>query len=78
MSGVPRGSGPRRNRLRFVLVLPFGALLYPPLYARHEPTLAGVPFFYWYQLAWVVASAALTYAVVRRPGTNDSDSGDSG
>ena len=31
-----------------------------PLYNRTEPTLGGIPFFYWFQVAWIVVSAAST------------------
>ena len=48
-----------------LLVLPFIGLLYPPLYAKHDPTLFGFPFFYWYQLAWVPVAALLTWIVYR-------------
>ena len=30
-----------------------------PTYSRVDPTLWGFPFFYWYQLLWVFACAAL-------------------
>jgi hypothetical protein len=46
-----------------LLALPLLALIYPPLYARQEPEIAGIPFFYWYQFAWVLISVALTLAV---------------
>jgi hypothetical protein len=46
-----------------LLVPPFLGLLYPPLYAKTDPTLFGFPFFYWYQLAWVPITAALTWTV---------------
>ncbi|WP_308160136.1 DUF3311 domain-containing protein [Mycolicibacterium goodii] len=29
-----------------------------PLYQRVEPTLAGIPFFYWFQMAMAVAAAS--------------------
>ena len=35
------------------LAAPLAALLWVPWYARDRPRLAGMPFFYWYQLAWV-------------------------
>jgi hypothetical protein len=57
------------RRLRgwyLLLVVPFVGLLYPPLYARHDPTLFGFPFFYWYQLAWVPVTALLTTIVYRK------------
>ncbi|MDN5869399.1 MAG: DUF3311 domain-containing protein [Nitrococcus sp.] len=31
-----------------------------PLYNRVEPLLAGVPFFYWFQLLLVVVAALIT------------------
>ncbi|MGI9099787.1 MAG: DUF3311 domain-containing protein [Solirubrobacteraceae bacterium] len=46
-----------------LLALPLLGLLYPPLYATRDPELAGIPFFYWYQFAWVVVSAVLTLVV---------------
>jgi hypothetical protein len=48
-----------------LLALPVLGLLYPPLYARHDPELFGFPFFYWYQFAWVLGAAALTLIVYR-------------
>jgi hypothetical protein len=42
-----------------LLALPVVALLWVPLYAGPGPRLAGLPFFYWYQFAWVVLSVAL-------------------
>ncbi len=51
------------------LALPFVAILWVPLYARTEPRLVGLPFFYWFQFAWVVLTAALmatSYRLMRR------------
>ncbi|MEV5505999.1 DUF3311 domain-containing protein [Streptomyces orinoci] len=51
------------------LAVPFGAMLWVGSYARVEPRLAGVPFFYWYQMLWVLISTGLTavaYVLVRR------------
>ena len=31
-----------------------------PFYNRAEPSLGGVPFFYWFQVAWILVSAATT------------------
>ena len=53
---------------RALLLVPFIAMLWVASYDRIEPTVAGVPFFYWYQLAWVVLSAviiAVVYVVER-------------
>jgi hypothetical protein len=58
--------GRRGSRGWFLLLLlPFAGLLMPALYVRDEPRLAGVPFFYWYQFAWVLLSAVLAWFVVR-------------
>ncbi len=43
-----------------LLLAPFVGLLWPSLYARHDPELAGFPFFYWYQFLWVLLGAAVT------------------
>ena len=48
-----------------LLALPVIGLLYPPLYARHDPELFGFPFFYWYQFAWVIGAAIITAIVYR-------------
>ena len=31
-----------------------------PLYNRTEPSLGGIPFFYWFQVAWILVSVAAT------------------
>ncbi|MDJ0343248.1 DUF3311 domain-containing protein [Streptomyces sp. H10-C2] len=51
------------------LVIPFVAMLWVGSYARLTPEFIGIPFFYWYQMAWVFISAGLTtiaYLLVRR------------
>jgi Protein of unknown function (DUF3311) len=35
-----------------LLLVQFVAVLWPPFYNRVEPSLVGLPFFYWYQLRW--------------------------
>src|ERR1051325_4371129 len=46
-----------------LFIIQFVAVLWPPFYNKLEPTLWGVPFFYWYQLAWVIIGAVLTAIV---------------
>jgi hypothetical protein len=36
-----------------------------PLYNRVEPSIAGIPFFYWFQIAWVLVVAAATAIAYR-------------
>ena len=60
---APRPS-PAGGRAWYLLFLvQFAVALYPPLYNKIEPTLWGIPFFYWFQLAWVLVSAVLTAIV---------------
>ncbi len=47
-----------------LLVLPFAGTLIPPLYNHARPALFGLPFFYWYQLAWVPVTAAILGLVI--------------
>ena len=48
-----------------LLLLPFAGLLAVPVYDRLHPMLFGVPFFYWYQMAWIPVTAGLTWLVWR-------------
>jgi hypothetical protein len=49
--------------IRLLLLLPFAAALWVPFYNSAEPSLSGFPFFYWYQLLWVLLSAAVIAVV---------------
>ncbi|HTJ27546.1 MAG TPA: DUF3311 domain-containing protein [Candidatus Limnocylindria bacterium] len=51
-----------RARWYALLALPFIGLL-TPVYLTAEPSLAGFPFFYWYQFAWLIFTAFLTWIV---------------
>jgi membrane protein implicated in regulation of membrane protease activity len=51
---------PVRVVVALCLLAPFVAMLWVGSYARVEPRFAGIPFFYWYQMAWVLVSTALT------------------
>ncbi len=39
------------------------AVLWPAFYNSAEPRFIGIPFFYWYQLLWVIIGAILTVIV---------------
>ncbi|MET9763932.1 DUF3311 domain-containing protein [Streptomyces sp. NPDC006372] len=65
MSQAPEASrGPVVTPMRVViglcLVAPFVAMLWVGSYAKTDPAFIGIPFFYWYQMAWVLISTALT------------------
>ena len=51
------------NRLtawHLLLLIPYVAVLWVPFYNTAEPRVFGFPFFYAYQLAWVVISSIIT------------------
>jgi hypothetical protein len=48
---------------RLILAVPFVAVLWVSSYNSAEPMVAGIPFFYWYQLLWIVIGAALIAVV---------------
>ncbi|WP_045699923.1 DUF3311 domain-containing protein [Streptomyces rubellomurinus] len=53
---------PERVLAALALLVPIVAMLWVPSYNKNDPALAGIPFFYWYQLLWVPASAVFTVA----------------
>jgi len=42
-----------------LLAVPVAAYLWVGSYARVTPRIAGFPFFYWWQILWVVIAVAL-------------------
>ena len=62
--GPPPGAttpliSPMRVVAAVCIVAPFVAMLWIPSYNKETPRLLGFPFFYWYQLLWVVITAVL-------------------
>jgi hypothetical protein len=60
------GQGKKRKQFRLLhllLLVPFVAILWVPSYNRLDPELAGIPFFYWYQLLWIVLGALILLPV---------------
>jgi hypothetical protein len=53
---------------QLLLFVPFVALLWVPFYNSIEPTLWGIPFFYWYQFLWVILTSVLIIWVHSRTG----------
>jgi hypothetical protein len=68
---MSRSEAPTRGPARVLPYLISGILiaigiilpLTVPIYARADPTLAGIPFFYWYQMLWVFIDAMLLWIV---------------
>jgi hypothetical protein len=57
------GAGRLRYWPRVLFAIPFAAILWVPSYNRLEPALGDVPFFYWYQLVWILLGAVVALAV---------------
>jgi hypothetical protein len=57
-----------------LLAVPLVALALVPTYSKETPVLWGFPFFYWYQLLWVLLTPVFTlgaYAVIKRARRGD-------
>jgi Protein of unknown function (DUF3311) len=48
---------------RLLFAIPLTVILWVPSYNRIEPSLGGIPFFYWYQLAWILLGAVIVLVV---------------
>ena len=58
-----------RTPVNWLLLVPLLLVIWPPLYNRVEPTLFGIPFFYWFQLAVIpvgVTCTVLVYLATKR------------
>jgi len=54
---------PQRRKASWTLILlivPFIVLLWPPFYNYNQPEFIGIPFYYWFQLLWIIITAILT------------------
>jgi ABC-type transport system involved in cytochrome c biogenesis permease component len=76
----PRTRNPRVWVLVGVLLLiPMVVPLLVNTYAREEPALGGVPFFFWYQFLWIIIAVVLTtiaYRIVLRQERRDREAGE--
>ena len=52
-----------RSWLLLFLLIPFIVTLWPPFYNIDQPEFIGIPFFYWFQLLWILITAILTAAL---------------
>lgn len=67
---------PRRRRWpALLLVIPLVGTLVPEFYNHVSPRIGGMPFFYWYQLAWIAISVTVTYGVYRATRLDDGSRG---
>lgn len=51
---------PMRVVIALCLIVPFVTMLWVGSYAKVDPQFIGIPFFYWYQMLWVLLSTLLT------------------
>jgi hypothetical protein len=67
---VSRPCTPNRRPIPYtlLLLLPYLGLCFPQIYARNNPALGGVPFFYWYQFVWVILASLIMGFVYRKEG----------
>lgn len=67
---MPKRKRGRRNRLvLMLLLLPLVAVLVPEFYNFSQPSIGGMPFFYWWQLLWIPGVAVcvgIVHRVTRR------------
>jgi hypothetical protein len=55
---MPKQPRSRASLWRLLLLLPVLAVLAVPVFNRTGPALWGFPFFYWYQMLWVILCSA--------------------
>jgi hypothetical protein len=73
---MPRPSRPAARFWRVLLLVPVLAVLAVPIFNRTAPALFGFPFFYWYQMVWVILCsgiAGLVYLLEDRAGLAEDD-----
>ena len=51
--------------VNWLLLIPLVGTLVPWFYNYTNPTIGGMPFFYWYQLVWIPVSVVFTWIVFR-------------
>ena len=75
MQDEPRGR--KFHPIYLLLLVPFVALLWVPFYNSALPSLMGIPFFYWWQMLWIILTAACIVPVYlwqqRRQGQDQGD-----
>jgi membrane protein implicated in regulation of membrane protease activity len=63
--GTTRMPAPQIVLVAALILIPILALMWVSSYAKREPELWGMPFFYWYQFCWVFVTAILTSIAYR-------------
>jgi hypothetical protein len=63
--GVPPANKGLLAAAGVLLLIPIVALMWVSSYARETPKLGGIPFFFWYQFAWVFLCSAMTWTAYK-------------
>jgi hypothetical protein len=58
-----RSRRPTSNAWYLLFLVPMIGTLIPPIYNTKDPTFIGIPFFYWYLMAWVLIAVVLMVIV---------------
>ncbi len=67
--GLPKTAGMLQHkrgadrRWYWLLLIPYVTMLWVPSYNSLQPSLAGIPFFYWYQFMWIALTAVVIWVV---------------
>ncbi len=62
---APQRRGLNYRPINWLLVVPLIGTLFPAFFNFRSPSIGGMPFFYWYQLAWVPVGVVCTLVVYR-------------
>ena len=65
-AGAPGRNHEHSKGWYWLFVLPLVFTLLPTIYNSSTPELIGIPFFYWYQMAWVPITVALMVIAYRK------------
>lgn len=75
------GGGPLKWIAYALLLGECVVILVPSVYGRSAPQLAGIPFFYWFQLLWIIVGMVVTgiaYLLWQRAGVPEAHAGADG
>lgn len=54
---MTKGPSRKFHPVYLVLLIPYLAFFWVPFYNSISPELLGIPFFYWWQVLWVILTA---------------------
>ncbi len=60
---MTKGGKTKSKQWNWLLIVPVIALAFPAFYSKATPELFGFPFFYWYQVVWILLTGVLTAIV---------------